>query len=409
MAVSGPRGDDSARREDAAGPASSRAERGGSVSDLILRLGSALQQAGDPLAIFGLDNSLDYANPRWAKLHGRGPGDMHGASLDLFHAPDQMKDDVEPLLARVHELDVAAAEVGRVRADGLVFRSKTVGTLLRDADGRPWGVLLRADPADADSGDDILSNTDRQLATLLSNLPGMAYRCLNDIHWTMELVSGGCVALTGYQSEELLQNAGIAYADLIHPDDRGLVRDVVDGALAQRRPFRIQYRIFNSHGEERWVWEQGVGVFGADGELQALEGFITDVTDRVRAELDGRNGEDRLRALAQSMREGYVLHEVVRDRQGQAQDFRVLEINPAFERLVRRPREAVVGRLLSEMLPERFAELHERYLPVVDRGERVEFILRGIKRDVAFGMVAYPAGRDRFVAVMNLEEGENDD
>jgi hypothetical protein len=42
-----------------------------------------------------------------------------------------------------------------------------------------------------------------RLETLLKNLPGMAYRCLNPKHWSMDFVSDGCFALCGYhlQSE----------------------------------------------------------------------------------------------------------------------------------------------------------------------------------------------------------------
>ncbi|NES03270.1 MAG: hypothetical protein F6K22_10670 [Okeania sp. SIO2F4] len=48
-----------------------------------------------------------------------------------------------------------------------------------------------------------LLESQRTLTTLMSNLPGMAYRCLNDSHWTMIFVSQGCYSLTGYLPQDL--------------------------------------------------------------------------------------------------------------------------------------------------------------------------------------------------------------
>jgi putative nucleotidyltransferase with HDIG domain/PAS domain S-box-containing protein len=129
-----------------------------------------------------------------------------------------------------------------------------------------------------------LTESERKLETLMGNLPGMAYRCLNDKNWTMEFCSDGCFDLTGCEASDLIGNRKCSFNDLIHPDDQGPVWDRVQEALAEKQPFKVVYRIQTAEGKEKWVWEQGVGVFSEDGDVLALEGFVTDITDRKLAE-----------------------------------------------------------------------------------------------------------------------------
>lgn len=88
-----------------------------------------------------------------------------------------------------------------------------------------------------------LAESERKLSTLFDNLPGMAYRCRNDEHWTMTFVSDGCLAVTGYQPADLMDNRTASYASLIHPDDRSCVYQRIREALDQRTPFQLEYRI----------------------------------------------------------------------------------------------------------------------------------------------------------------------
>ncbi|WP_375058285.1 response regulator [Zobellella sp. DQSA1] len=130
-----------------------------------------------------------------------------------------------------------------------------------------------------------LQESQRRLATLMANLPGIAYRGLNDPQWTMTFLSQGCRALTGYAPEELTAGRPY-YAELVHPDDRDTLWQQVQQAIAARHPYQFEYRIHCRGGEEKWVWEQGCGVFDEAGRLQLLEGFITDITARRQAELE---------------------------------------------------------------------------------------------------------------------------
>ena len=127
------------------------------------------------------------------------------------------------------------------------------------------------------------------LHRLVENLNGMAYRCANDASWTMEFVSIGAKALTGYAPEQLIGNRDVAYGDLIHPDDRLMVWNAVQSALDERRVFRMTYRIRDISGREKWVWEQGSGILDDYGSIVALEGYITDISELKESEVRYRS------------------------------------------------------------------------------------------------------------------------
>jgi PAS domain S-box-containing protein len=147
----------------------------------------------------------------------------------------------------------------------------------------------------------------RQTTTLMSNLPGMAYRCRNDQEWRMEFVSDGCRKLTGYASEDLTENKKRSYADLIHTDDRQTVWDSVQAMVEKKQPFQLTYRILAANGDLKWVFEQGCGVFDSEGKLVALEGFISDITQRHQAEAALRKSEEHFRSLTASSPVGIML------------------------------------------------------------------------------------------------------
>lgn len=137
-----------------------------------------------------------------------------------------------------------------------------------------------------------LESERRTMSTLLGNLPGMAYRCLNQPSWPMSFVSQGCQDLTGYSAGEITASRP-AYGEVILPEDRQRVWDTVAAAVSGRDRFHLHYRILTRDGRVKSVWEQGVAVEDASGV--ALEGFIIDVTDRDSAAEALADSEERLR------------------------------------------------------------------------------------------------------------------
>jgi len=133
-------------------------------------------------------------------------------------------------------------------------------------------------------------------STLVSNLPGMVYRCRNERGWPMTFVSDGARDLTGYDASEIENGAVSWEEDILHPEDRDRIWDEVQTALAASEPFEVTYRITTKDGKRRWVWERG-RIVAREDETEVLEGFITDITVRKERERELRRYETILQAV----------------------------------------------------------------------------------------------------------------
>jgi PAS domain S-box-containing protein len=126
--------------------------------------------------------------------------------------------------------------------------------------------------------------SERRISTLISNLPGIVYRCKNDQNWTMEFISAGCIELTGYSPADFMENRKVNFNDLIVEEDREKIHNSIQNMININESFELTYRIRTADKELKWLWEKGQGVFSKTGEFIALEGFITDITERLQHE-----------------------------------------------------------------------------------------------------------------------------
>ncbi|NLB07749.1 MAG: PAS domain-containing protein, partial [Desulfobulbaceae bacterium] len=74
--------------------------------------------------------------------------------------------------------------------------------------------------------------SDRQLHTLIDNLPGMVFSATGDRTRTLSFVSEGCLELTGRTAAELTGPPPRGLTRLIHPEDQERVITTVQWALA---------------------------------------------------------------------------------------------------------------------------------------------------------------------------------
>ena len=135
--------------------------------------------------------------------------------------------------------------------------------------------------------------------SMLENLPGVVYRCMNDDSWTMLFISDEVEKMTGYPAKSFIRNRDISFAKLTLKEDSEIVRQAVEIDLVHNRRFSVEYRIRHLDGSVRWIQELGRGIFDNDGSLLYIDGFIWDITVQKQVQLALRTGEQKLNSLYQ--------------------------------------------------------------------------------------------------------------
>jgi len=108
---------------------------------------------------------------------------------------------------------------------------------------------------------------------------------------------------TGRSLEEEL---GVGWIELIHHDDRQRCLETCDAAFARREPLAMQFRLRRHDGEYRWILDNGVPHFAADGAFDGYVGSCVDITSRKLAEEEleqaGRRKDEFLAMLGHELR-----------------------------------------------------------------------------------------------------------
>jgi PAS domain S-box-containing protein len=316
----------------------------------LARQAMVLNQIGDFVTVTDLDGHIIYVNDAESVATGRPVEELLGKPITIFGENPAHGATQQEILEKTLEDGEWYGTVANISADGrdIILDCRT--RLLYDDQGKPVAMFgVSTDITERIQAEMALAERERQLATLMSNLPGMAYRCRNDRDWTMLFVSEGAFALTGYRPEELVNNNRIAYASLVHPDDTELVWSTIQRAVEHTGPYVLEYRIIDASGKEKWVWEKGLPVREGDGKRLILEGFIADITEQKRVERALRENLAFQKTLLDTMPAPVYY----KDTKGNYMGF-----NTAFARFFGQNQDELVGKTVYDIADKKLADIY---------------------------------------------------
>ncbi len=272
------------------------------------------------------------------EMLGRTPDDYYPETIARNGAREDLNllASGKPVLNREWTID---------RGGGDVRHLVTTKVPLVDPDGRCWGIVgMDRDVTEQRRAREKLEQAEQQLQELMDNSPAVIY--LKDRAGRYRMVNRGFEELFGLGREDVLGRRDVEFiadkeaaAEFSEHDER---------VLETGGPIQLDQRLFVD-GEPRWYVSVKFPLRDANGEITALAGISTDITDRKEA-------EDAMRQLNEDLR--------------QANE----DLQRAHEQLIQAEKMESIGRLASGVA-------HEVKNPLAMIGMGLELLARRIPED----------------------------
>ncbi|MDX2213829.1 MAG: PAS domain S-box protein [Oculatellaceae cyanobacterium bins.114] len=250
------------------------------AEDALERQLAAVEAANDGIAILRNETYI-YLNTAYSELFGYNhPAELIGKTWRDLYFPDEVKRFEQEVFPILREQGKWRGEGIGKRKDGSTFAQEVSLTLVEGGEL----VSVCQDISERKQAEEILREREERFRSLVNNIPGAVYRCAHDASWTMEFLSEAIEEIVGYPASYFTQRRILSFASLIHAEDVIRIGGEINRALAEHRPYIIEYRVVRADGTIHWVYEKGQGVFNDEGEVLWLDGVIFDISDRKRTE-----------------------------------------------------------------------------------------------------------------------------
>ena len=263
-----------------------------------------------PDSIFAKDTEGRYllANKAFATLHGmKTTDDLLGkTAFDLFpkeRAVALHTDDLQVMRSGGASMET---ERTAVDAEGNVRTLQTTKVPLIDKSEKVVGIVgLHRDITRRKEAEQKLRLSEANLAaaqriahfgSVELDLVDLQDPEKNPVRWSDEVFR-----IFGYEPG-IVEPSRKSFFRLVHPEEREEVRQSLDYALREARPYAIDFRIIRPDGAERNIHERGDIIFDSKTRKPLrLVGSVQDVTERVQAEIRLNNANQELAEKVQEL------------------------------------------------------------------------------------------------------------
>jgi PAS domain S-box-containing protein len=208
------------------------------------------------------------------------------AGQGFFELLDQVRQTGVPFVGRGLPVELEAT-VGASRTLYVDF----VYQPIRDANGEVEGIFVQgADVTDRETALSALRESELRLRTIADLVPQMIWSTLPDGYH--DYYNGRWYEFTGVPEGS---TDGEAWTGMFHPDDQERASALWRESLETGRPYEIEYRLRDRHGQYQWVLGRALPVRDEMGRIVRWMGTCTEIHDLKRVQQMLEQSQDALR------------------------------------------------------------------------------------------------------------------
>jgi two-component system sensor histidine kinase/response regulator len=169
-----------------------------------------------------------------------------------------------------------------------------IKTRMIEFEGRPAVMGIVRDISERKRAESAIRESEEKYRRLLANLPDVAWTI--DTHGNIPYISPNAEIVFGYTYEEMCRGGKELWLELMHPDDRPRVLELISALFSENRPLSVEYRVRRKDGKWIWIHARALRTFQSEGVSYA-DGVLSDITVRKHDEQALAESERRYRHL----------------------------------------------------------------------------------------------------------------
>jgi two-component system sensor histidine kinase/response regulator len=372
-------------------------ERALAGSEALLRV--AFENAPIGMVLASPDERILRVNRALCEMLGYTADALMANGLWAFTHPEDI-DANRLFMQRAMSGEIASYEMEKryIHRDGHIIWGHLSGSLVRDDEGAPrYFVSQIQDITARKHADEALAASEERFRIAFADAPiGMALVAADE---QVLQANRALCAMLGYSEAELV---GVSLRFHTHPDDIPANQSLVERTQAgEADSYALEKRYLRQDGGIVWASLTASCVRDEAGAIRYYLSQIQDVTARKAAEEDLAVAAQRTRHVLESITDGFFALD---------QAWRIIDLNPAAERLLGRTRDGLLGnKVCEETVPVMTGPLYAALTEAMTEGRPASAEGHYPPVDRWFELRAYPAPEGLFVFFRDITERKRTD